>query len=359
MWFEAKPRKVVVPRPGGTSKRWQQTSSGLAPRAVRVVDIRHETASAITLLLEPEDGRRIVIRAGQYLTHCFNINGTQFKRAFSLSASEGGALACTIKLIPDGVVSRHVSQQLRVGDHYTLIGPTGDFVLDPASVRPLAFLAAGSGITPVISLIETALAQNAERRVRLIYASRSEGDIIFRERLEDLARRHPNLQITYVLSQPSSGWRGERNRLNGERAATLLEMTDADFYLCGPVALMDATEQALRARGVTALHIRRERFMPAAQPQAARPTTPQLIEFRVSGKTVLQQPGETILEAGLREHVALPFSCTVGGCGHCKVQVLEGDIALNEPNCLSPEERAAGYTLACSAFATSRIALNI
>lgn len=359
MWFSAKPRKVVVPRPNGTSKRWQQTSSGLAARAVRVVDIRRETPSAITLMLEPEDGRRIVIRAGQYLTHCFNINGVLLKRAYSLSAGEGGALTCTIKLIPGGVVSRHVAQQLRVGDHYSLIGPSGDFVLDPASTRPLAFLAAGSGITPVISLLETALAQSAERKVRLVYASRNEVEIIFRERLEELAARHPNFHVTHVLSQPSSAWNGERDRLNGERAATLLNAGDADVYLCGPTDLMEAVDKTLRARGVPAAHIRRERFLAAPQSPTARPTTPQTIEFRVSGKTVTQQPGESILEAGLRENVALPFSCTVGGCGHCKVQVLEGDSLLNEPNCLSAEERAAGYTLACSAYATSRIAINI
>lgn len=359
MWFNAKPKKVVVPRPGGMSKRWQQTSSGLAPRAVRVVDIRHETPSAITVLLEPEDGRRIIIRAGQYLTHCFNINGTPYKRAYSLSTSESGALACTIKLIPGGIVSRFVAQQLRIGDHYSLIGPSGDFVLDPASTRPLAFLAAGSGITPVISLLETALTQNAERSIRLVYASRNEAEIIFRERLDELAQRHPNLRITHVLSQPGPAWSGERGRLSGERAAALLAAQDADIYLCGPVGLMDAVESALRKQGVPASHIRRERFLAASQPQTARPTAPQQIEFRRSGKTVTQKPGETILEAGLREHVALPFSCTVGGCGHCKVQVLEGDAALNEPNCLSPQERAAGYTLACSAFATSRIVINI
>jgi ferredoxin-NADP reductase len=359
MWFNAKPRKVVVPRPGGASKRWQQSSSGLAPRAVRVVDIRRETASAVTLLLEPEDGRRIVIRAGQYLTHCFNIGGSVHKRAYSLSTSESGALACTIKLIPSGVVSKYVSQQLRIGDHYSLIGPSGDFVLDPASTRPLAFLAAGSGITPVISLIETALTQNAERSIRLLYASRNESEIIFRERLDELAQRHPNLKITHVLSQPSPAWSGERGRLNGERAAALLNAVDPDVYLCGPVELMDSTEQALRARGVSDQQIRRERFFAASQSQATRPTTPQQIEFRVSGKTITQQPGETILEAGLRENLALPFSCTVGGCGHCKVQILEGDAALNEPNCLSPEERAAGYTLACSAFATCRTVVNI
>lgn len=359
MWFKAKPRKVVVPRPNGSSTRWQQSSSGLAPRAVRVVDIRRETPSAMTLLLEPEDGRRIVIRAGQYLTHCFNVDGVLLKRAYSLSTSESGALACTIKLIPGGIVSRHVAQRLRIGDHYTLIGPTGDFVLDPASTRPLALLAAGSGITPVISLLETALTQNAARSVRLVYASRNESEIIFRERLDELVQRHPGLRVTHVLSQPDSAWSGERGRLNGERAADLLDGADADVYLCGPVPLMDTAEQALRARGVNAAHIRRERFLAAAQPQVARPTTPQQIEFRVSGKTVTQQPGETILEAGLREHIALPFSCTVGGCGHCKVQVLEGDAALNEPNCLSPEERAAGYTLACSAYATNRVAINI
>ncbi len=356
--WKSKPRRVVIERPAGGSKRWQLGSTGGALRSVRVVDIHRETPSAVTVLVEPEDGRRIVFRAGQYLTHCFTVDGQVVKRAYSLSAAEGGALAFTVKALADGVASRHVSQRLSVGDRYTIAGPSGEFLLDPASRNGLAFLAAGSGITPVISLMETALALDPGRTLRLVYASRAQNEIIFCDRLEAFARRHPSVEIIHVLSRPHSGWSGESGRLTGERAAALLGTGDNDYYLCGPLPLMDATETALRLRGVPAAQIRRERFLAAPQASMGRPTAPQEIVFKRSNRSVQQQVGETILEAGLREGVELPFSCTVGGCASCKIHVVEGQVALNEPNCLAADERAQGYTLACSAYAASRIVVD-
>lgn len=356
-WFTRKPRKVVVPRPNGTSKRWSQVSSGAAPRAVRVVDIRRETPSVITVVLEPEDGRKLVFRAGQYLTHRFELNGNVLKRAYSLSSPESGALACTIKLLPGSPAADFFNHHLKVGDHYSVLGPTGDFVLDATSQRPLAFLAGGSGITPIMGLIETALAQQPDRSIRLIYASRNQAEIIFRDRLMALAERHPRFSITHVLSQPEAGWAGERGRLGGARAAELLLTAEADYYLCGPAALMQATEVCLRAHGIRGERIKHELFLAAAK-EKTKPTVAQEIVFKRSNRTVTQQPGETVLDAGLREHLPLDFSCTVGGCGHCKVQVLEGHVALNEPNCLTSEEKAAGWTLACSAYAASKIVVN-
>ncbi len=357
-FWKSTPRKVVIERPKGGSKRWTLGSAGGALRSVRVVDIHRETPTAVTVLVEPEDGRRIVFRAGQYLTHCFSVNGEVIKRAYSLSSAEGGALAFTVKSLAGGVASSHVSQRLSVGDRYTIAGPSGDFLLNPASRRPLVFLAAGSGITPIISLMETALALDDARQLRLVYASRSQDEIIFRERLDNFARRHASVQIIHVLSQPAPGWSGDSGRLTGDRAASLLGTGDNDYYLCGPLALMDAAEKALREKGVATQNIRRERFLAAPKTSAARPTHAQEIHFKRSGRSVQQQVGETILEAALREGVALPFSCTVGGCASCKVQVLDGEVALNEPNCLAADEKAQGYTLACSAYAASRITVD-
>jgi len=121
---------------------------------------------------------------------------------------------------------------------------------------------------------------------------------------------------------------------------------------------MDLGEAALRAAGIPSAQILHERFLAAARESAERPTVPQTITFRRSGRSVQQQPGETLLDAGLRAGLALPFSCTVGGCAHCRIQVLQGRVAINEPNCLSTEERAAGYTLACSAYALEPVTLE-
>ena len=356
--FGSRPKRVVLPRPNGASRRWQRSGQALARRAVRVLEVQRETPQAVTLVIEAEDERPFTFSAGQYLTHCFEIAGQEVKRAYSLSAAEGSRAACTIKALDGGRASDFVLRQLKPGHRYSILGPSGDFKLDPAHEGPLVFLAGGSGITPVISLIETALAQNPTRRMRLVYANRCEEEIIFAARLEQLRWKHPALEIVHVLSRPAAGWGGERGRLDAARAAQLLALEDAVYYLCGPSGLMNAAEQGLRERGVAADRIRHERFLAAAHISEKRPTTPQEIVFRRSHKVVTQQPGETMLEAGLREGLPLPFSCTVGGCGSCKVQIAEGTVALNEPNCLSPEERAAGFTLACSAYALQRVVVE-
>jgi ring-1,2-phenylacetyl-CoA epoxidase subunit PaaE len=359
MWFSARPQRLTVPRPHGASSRWVRGGvPATAPRPVRVVDVVRETADAVTVTLATEDGRPLPFRAGQYLTHCYPIGGRTVRRAFSLCAPEGGPLAYTVKILPGGLASTYVAHALKPGDGYQVLGPSGEFTLEDGAA-PLVFLAAGSGITPVIGLIETALMRDPDRAVRLVYASRDETSIIFRARLEALAARHPALHVEHVLSQPSPAWPGARGRLDAQRAATLLAPPDgAVVYLCGPQGLMDAASEGLTARGWPAQRIHRERFLAAPAPTAARPTQPQEIVFARSGRTVTQRPGESVLEAGLREGVALAFSCTVGGCAACKVKISEGQVALNEPNCLAPDERAQGYTLACSAYALSRLVVN-
>ena len=347
-------RRITIDRPPSALTRWGMPATGPLGRRVRVIELRRETADALSLMLEPEDGQPFAAEAGQYLTHCFEIDGRVVKRAYSLSSAQGEPLCCTVKLLPDGLASGFLAS-LRSGSSHVVLGPSGDFRLQPDEAGPLRFLAGGSGITPVIGLIETALARDPQRDIRLLYANHAEAGIIFASRLEALAKRHSSLRIVHALSE-----RGER--LDASRiAATLADdppRGDARYYLCGPQGLMDLGEAALRAAGIPAAQILHERFLAAARESSERPTAPQTITFRRSGRSVQQQPGETLLDAGLRAGLALPFSCTVGGCAHCRIQVLQGRVAINEPNCLSTEERAAGYTLACSAYALEPVTLE-
>lgn len=344
-------RRIVLPRPDGPARRWALHAPVAPPRWMRVAKLQRETADAVTLTLAPEDGRTLPFKAGQYLTHCFEIDGAEERRAYSLSSAEGGELACTIKLLPDGRASRYIAERLKVGDRYRVIGPGGDFILDPVQQGPLVLLAAGSGITPVISLLETALTQQPTRAVRLVTINRNRAHAIFHERLAALAARHPSLDYAAVFTADSG-------RPDAPALAGLLRPdAPAQVYLCGPQALMDAAENGLRATGFDVTRIHRERFVPAPRHQP-RPTEPQDIFFRRSERTVTQQPGETILEAGTRAGLRLDFSCTVGGCGHCKVRIVDGQVRLDEPNCLTPDERSAGYTLACSACATTPITVD-
>jgi ring-1,2-phenylacetyl-CoA epoxidase subunit PaaE len=354
-----RPKRVVIARVNGASRRWGRGSHAIERRPVRVVEVIQETPRAVTLVLEPDDGRPYHFRAGQYLTHCFEIEGQPYKRAYSMSAPEGGRLSCTVQLIEGGIVSAHIREHLRAGDRYTVIGPTGDFVLDLESTTPLVMVGGGSGITPLLSLIETALASRPERVIRLLYASRDEHNIIFGQRLDALAQRYPSLSVTHVLSRPDAQWQGERGRLDAARIAQWLPpIVDARYYLCGPDGLIAAAESALRICAVDAANIRHERFIAAPRAAENRPTQPQQIFFNQSQRKVTQQPGESILDAGLREDVGLRYSCTVGGCAACRVRVVSGAVALNEPNCLTPEERAQGYTLACSAYALEPVVIE-
>lgn len=352
--WSAQPAAVTIPAPTTPSARWGK-SAAVPRHPVRVVGIDRETADAITLHLQPVENRPLRFAAGQYLTHCFEIDGVTVKRAYSISAAAGEQPACTIKTLDGGVVSRFVADHVTVGYSYPVIGPSGEFVLptDPAAAAtPLAFLAAGSGITPVMSMIETALRADPDRAITLVYASRRQSAIIFAQRLAALAAEHPGFTLTHVLSRPDAGWTGRTGRLDGQRAAQLLTARpDAEFYLCGPEQLMTDTAAALAAAAVPAGRVHQERFYAAARHTASLPTTAQPIEFRRSQLTIIAQPGETILEAGLRNGVPLDFSCTVGGCGACKVRVVSGSVTIDEPNCLTDAERAQGFTLGCSAYA--------
>lgn len=348
--FAQRSRRIILPRPQGPARRWTLHAPA-APRAVRVVAVRRETDDVVTVVVEPEEGRPLPFRAGQYLTHCFEIDGVPERRAYSLSSAEGGPLACTVKVLPDGRVSQYIARRLAPGDRYQVLGPGGDFTLDPDHRGPLVLLAGGSGITPVISLVETALARDPQRRVRLVDVNHDAAHAVFVDRLRQLAASHPAFECVHVHTT-------QDGRPDAARLADLLRPEpDAQVYLCGPQILMDAAESGLHAAGVAAARIRRERFVPAPRHQP-RPTEPQPILFRRSQRSVIQQPGESILDAGLRAGLRLEFSCTVGGCGHCKLRVLDGAVRLDEPNCLSPEERADGFTLACSACATTPITVE-
>jgi ring-1,2-phenylacetyl-CoA epoxidase subunit PaaE len=348
--FGRHPRRIILPRGAGPAARWQQRPAQ-APRWVRVQDIIQEAADALTLVLVPDDDRPLRFRAGQYLTHIFEIGEREERRVYSLSSAEGGALACTVRVLPDGRVSQFIANHLRAGDRYRVLGPGGDFTLDAQHRGPLVLLGAGSGMTPVISLVETALTADPQRSVRVVDVQHDAGHALFHARLRALAQHCPGLSWHSVVTA-EQGWP------DATRLAQLLQpAADAQVYLCGPQGLMDEAESGLNAAGFDSARIRRERFVAAPQ-HRARPTEPVPIVFKRSAHSVEQQPGESLLDAGLRAGLKLEFSCTVGGCGHCKVRVLDGEVLLEEPNCLSPEERAAGYTLACSACAATPVTID-
>ncbi len=356
------PRRPVYTASPTASSRYQNSAPPVQIRDVRVAEVIDETPDAKTIVLEFPSGEPFRYQAGQFLTFLFTINGEEIRRAYSFSSSPHGdakRASVTVKRIADGVGSNFIHTNVKAGDLLRIIGPSGDFTIPirPGEKRRLVFVAGGSGITPIRSLTETLLATEPEVEIELIYGNRGETDIIFRKRLDELAAQYPNLKLTHVLQEPPDGWPGPAGMVTGQTVLDLVaDRKDKAYYLCGPQAMMDGITPALRAAGVAERNIHIERFVTPHKEE--RPTAPMAVTFLSSGRTVTQHPGDTILETGLDNAVPLDYSCTMGGCGVCRVKLVSGTVIMDEPNCLTPEERREGYILACCSAATSPVEIE-
>jgi ferredoxin-NADP reductase len=347
------------------SARWSKVAPHAARRDLRVVEVVDETPSTRTFVLEPsETAPPLAYEAGQHLTLLVDIEGVMHRRCYSFSSSpaSGRRPAITVKRMPAGLVSRHLHERVRTGETLVATEPSGQFTLatNPALERTIVFVAGGVGITPLISLAETLLREEPQSRAVLLCGNRCEDEIIFRQRLGALeAEFAQRLVVRHALDQPPANWGGATGALDGARTLQLLGTTDADaYYVCGPEAMMTDVCSALAGAGVARDRVRTERFAYASVTTTRIPTHSAEVTFSASGRRVTARPGQTILQAGLEAGIDLPSSCTMGGCGACKVRKTSGSVVMSEPNCLSDREREAGYLLACCSYADTNLTIE-
>jgi ring-1,2-phenylacetyl-CoA epoxidase subunit PaaE len=345
------------------------SSSALHLRRLRVASVVRETADAVSLAFEDPAGMPIRFAPGQFFTLHVRIGDEVHKRAYSASSSalDPARVAVTIKRVHDGRVSRHLVANVREGDLIEVHGPSGVFVpLAANAPRTLVLIGGGSGITPLSSITRTLLASEPETRIVLIYGNRAFEDIIFRTSLDALAKEHPGrLTVRHVLQTPPPDWAGGSGLLDAVALGRELDAlppgstSGAEYFLCGPAPMMASARACLEGRGVPAATIHEERFVSAHAATGAGEAQP--ITVRMSGEDfeLVVPTGKTVLETALDAGVDMPFSCTVGGCGACRVLLTSGTVAMDEPNCLSPQERADGYVLACSSRPTSRCTFEV
>jgi len=347
------------------SARWAKAAPRAARRRLRVVEVIDETPSTRTFVLEPAgDTRPLEYRAGQHLTLLVDITGVTHRRCYSFSTSPASGLrpAITVRRTHAGVVSRHLHDRIRAGDTLLAMEPAGRFTLptDSTLQRVVAFVAGGVGITPLISLAETLLREEPQSRAVLLCGNRCEEEIIFGARLGALKTEFaPRLDVRHALDSPPANWTGVTGALDGARTLQLLGTTSADaYFVCGPEAMMADVCNALARAGVAADRVRTERFAYASATTARIPTHSAEVTFAASGRRITAKPGQTILQAGLEAGIDLPSSCTMGGCGACKVRKTSGKVVMSEPNCLSDREREAGYLLACCSYADTDLTIE-
>jgi ferredoxin-NADP reductase len=325
-------------------------------RVLSVRDVVRETDDAVSLVLADPSGAPIPFVAGQFFTLVLVVGGKEIKRAYSASspAQSSDEVRVTIKEVPGGQASPHIVRRLAAGAELEVLGPSGAFTVEPGT-RRLVLLGGGSGITPLMSITRTLLAAGGGEKIDLVYGNRSEKDIIFRADLDALAAEHPErFRVRYVLEEasPVASRVGRLDRATVEAELDAIGAWEggAHFFLCGPLAMMDEAKAAILARGVEPARVKEERFVSLADPSGeAEATDTQEVTVRINGRErlVFVRPGQTILEAGLDEGLEMPNSCTVGGCGTCRVKLVSGQVSMAEPNCLDPDERSQGYILAC------------
>ena len=319
-----------------------------------VAEVVDETADTKSFVLEipPELEGTFAYTAGQFCTFRAVIDGEAVVRCYSMSSSPDveDRFTTTVKRVPAGRMSNWMNDVLAPGDTIEVMRPAGLFVLHENDTPIVAF-AGGSGITPVISIIKSALATTA-REIVLVYANRSSDAVIFAADLERLQTQSGGRLSVHHHLDSDSGF------LDAEQCATLVgDRRDADFYVCGPGPYMETVEAGLELLGVTPKQLFIERFLiPDEVPTLTERSSTEKVVIRLGRRkhTVGYHLGDTILETARRGGLSPPFSCEGGSCATCMAHLDEGSATMRVNNALTADEVDGGWVLTCQAIPTSR-----
>lgn len=334
-----------------------------------VVEVVPETADAasVRFAVPPELAETFRFRPGQHLTLAAEIDGEDVRRNYSLcTAPADGALMVTIKRIAGGAFSNWANDALKPGQEIAVMPPHGSFTrdFDPAAANHYVAFAGGSGITPIMSLMRTALAIEPGSRFTLFYGNRDSQSVIFLEALARLKNAYMDrLALFHFLSDEAEDvelFNGMLDRAKCDAIlASLVDPADiADAFICGPGPMMDAAEAALLGAGVDKGRIHIERFT-AGRPSAAAAAELQALQSRAQGVTMaVTIDGRTrrvpfdaaagnILDSARAAGMPAPFACKAGVCATCRARVTTGEVDMAARYGLTDEEIAAGYVLTC------------
>ena len=313
--------------------------------------------------------------AGQYLTLQGAPGGVETRRSYSICAAPGEPLAVAIKRIDGGVFSNFANDTFRSGGEVAVAPPAGEFLFTPEAdaERHYLCIAAGSGITPIVSIIAAMLAGEPNSRVTLIYGNRRTSTMMFRDRLCWLKSAHlERFQWINLFTQEEQAAEMLNGRIDNRKGAELnrrlIKIRSYDeFYLCGPEGMISEVSRGLRHEGIDESRIHYELFFASAEDAktvvakhharaAAHGGKVNEVRVRAGGREQsfeLTADGENLLDAALRHGVDLPFSCKGGVCATCKARVVEGEVEMDLDHALTAAQREQGWVLTCQAHPLS------
>lgn len=340
---------------------------------LKVTEVKEETADCKSVVFEVPAELQADYKfiQGQYLTLKTDINGEEVRRSYSLCSSPlDNEWRVAVKKVEGGKFSTYANEVLKKGDFLDVMTPMGNFytVLQADQRKHYVAFAAGSGITPVLSIIKTVLKTEPKSYFSLIYGNKNTASIIFHEEIEGLKNKYmERFNLHYVLSQekleePIANGRIDKDKCNMIFGDLLDPQTIDDVFICGPESMIFSVKEALEAVGVDEKQIHFELF---SSPDGKLGESPKReiakedqgkvcdVEVKVDGKTIMfKLPfGETnLLDAALKEGADLPFACKGGVCCTCKARLTEGTVEMDRNYALTTEEVDNGFVLTCQSF---------
>ena len=339
-------------------------------------------AVAITFAIPESERERFTFEPGQFLTVRATIDGQDVRRTYSISSprsrlARDGELEIGIRAVEGGLFSNWAAQGIKVGDALQVMPPDGRFVVKKKRAIHRVGFAAGSGITPLLSIAASTLEEQPESKFTLIYGNRRWSTVMFNEALQDLKDRfRDRLTMIHILSRQAQEVDLLEGRIDGDKVrqliSALLPVGSMDeVFVCGPDEMITATEEALVQAGVPADRIYSERFtanlptgvtgamcvgVASAAEASANAAKDIMMTLLLDGKEheLAIGPDEHILDAALNAGLDLPFSCKAGVCCTCRAKVLDGEVVMDKNFTLEAPEVAQGFVLSCQARATSK-----